>query len=198
MINDELMKIWKSSSKTEQIKFDKSRLIIEMQTSIDQFERTIKNRDRREILGSAIVIVIFLYVTFTIPYFISKIASGLIVFWAINVICQLLKVKKIKPSEYSEDYLSYLKKNSVYFKKQKEILDSIFWWYIAPFLFCLFLFVSGFIGESSNNSIIITITGGLIVSGITYMMNKNASKKELDPKIKKLESLIRILENEEG
>ena len=198
MINDELIKIWKSSAKIEQVKFDKSRLMIEIQSNIDQFNKRIKLRDLMEISAAIVVILIFVYILFFIPYLIphlvSKIASGLIVVWAIYVIYRFLTVRKIKPSEYSENYLSYLIKNRVYFMEQKKLLDSIFWWYLAPFLFCLLLFVSGYIGESTNNaSIIITITGGVIVSVLTYFLNKNASKKEFDPKIKKIENLIKML-----
>lgn len=195
MINDELLKIWNSSTKVEQVKFEKSRLMLEMQSSIDSFNSKIKSRDRRDIIAALIVIPCFIYAAWTIPYIISKVASLLVVAWAIYVIFRLQGTKQLQPTEYSENYLTYLKKNKEYIKAQKKMLDSTFWWYIAPFLFCLLLFQVGFLGvPGKENGAIQIILGGVVLSIIIYSLNRRSSRKYYEPRIQKVEALIQTLE----
>lgn len=198
MINDELINIWKSSTNIEQVKFKKSRIMLEIQSSIDSFNKTVKYRDLREIMAAIIIIPIFGYYLFTLPSLISKLASGLFIVWAIYVVFRLLKTRKLKPSEFSENYLSYLRKSKEYFLAQKQLLDSVFWWYIAPFIFCTVLFVIGRPAiPGNNNETIQTIVGAVILSVIIYIINKRYAKKEFKPRIQKIEALIRTMEETE-
>lgn len=198
MINDELNKIWNSSSKVEKVKFEKSRLILELQSNMDNLHKRIRFRDLREIVAAIIVIPIFIYYAIIIPYLISKIASILIVVWACYVIYKLRQVNNNKPSDYHENYLIYLEKNKEYLREQKELLDNIFWWYIAPFLFCMSLFVIGFLGDSNQtNWVITTLVVGGVLSVIIYIINKRASKNEYDGRISKIENLIKIMKSTE-
>ena len=45
MIEDELVKIWQSSPNQERVKFEKSRLMIDVQSSLDRLHRFVKYRD---------------------------------------------------------------------------------------------------------------------------------------------------------
>ena len=52
MIEDELIKIWQSSSNEERIKFEKSKLMIELQSSLDRLNRRWKFGVRVEIVAA--------------------------------------------------------------------------------------------------------------------------------------------------
>ena len=196
MTNDELKKIWKSSSQVEKVKFEKSRLILEMQSSIENVNKKIKSRDIMETVASLIVIPTFTYYAFIMPYLSTKIASILIVIWAFYVIFHLRRIRKLKPSEYTDNYLTYLKKNKDYLQNQKKVLDTVLWWYIAPFLFCLGLFVIGFLGvPGKENWIIKTLLIGVIISLIIYFTSKKYSRKEYESRIHKIEDLIKVIES---
>lgn len=198
MINDELNKIWKSSSKVEKVKFEKSRLILELQSNMENLHKKIKFRDFREITAAIIVIPIFIYYAVIIPYPITKIASILIIVWSCYVVFKLRQTNKNKPSEYHENYLVYLEKNRHYLQEQKELLDNIFWWYIAPFLFCMGLFVIGFLGNPDRaNWVLTTLIGGVVLSVVIYIMNKRASKKEYEGRINKIEALLKMMKSTE-
>ena len=69
---DELINIWQSSSNQERIKFEKSKLILEMKSSLDRFHKTIKNRNLRELLAALIVIPIFAYLCLCYSFYLIK------------------------------------------------------------------------------------------------------------------------------
>src|SRR5882724_1843165 len=105
MIDEELIKIWQSSPNQERVKFEKSRLMINMQTSMDRLHRSIKTRDVREQIASLIVIPVFAFYIYYVPFILSKVASGLIILWVIYVLIRLKNAKKHKPGAFTETYL---------------------------------------------------------------------------------------------
>src|SRR5882762_8339565 len=110
MIEEELIKIWQSSPNQERIKFEKSRLMIDVQSSMDRLHKNIKYRDLREQIAVAVVIPAFAYTAYAIPHLLSKAASLLIVGWAIYISIRLRNAKKHKPGAFTETYLDYLHK----------------------------------------------------------------------------------------
>ncbi len=102
MIEEELIKIWQSSPNQERVKFEKSRLMIDVQSSMDHFHRKIKYRDLREQIAVAIIIPVFAYYAYSIPHLLSKVASVLIIGYALFVAIRIKKAKKHKPGAIAE------------------------------------------------------------------------------------------------
>lgn len=150
MIEDELITIWQSSPKVEQIKFEKSRLIIDLQSSLDSFHKAVKYRDLREIIPAIVMIPLLAHATYTTPHTLSKIGAALGTIWCIYVIFRLTKAKKHKPSAFSENYISYLNKTREYLIVQKQLLDTVLYWYILPSCTGIILFFLGFIVIPEN------------------------------------------------
>lgn len=195
MIENELMKIWKSSANQEQVKFEKSRLMIDLQSKMDSLHRSIKVRDLSEMIAAIIVIPIFAFYIYYIPFTLSKVASGLIIFWVVFVVVHLRKAKKHKPSSFNEVYIKYLHETRDYLNVQKDLLDSVFSWYILPFLVLIFLFLLGFIGVPGKLMTLIFTGLGAFLMGIgIYTLNKRAVKKQLVPRLEKVNELIKIME----
>ncbi len=194
MIEGELIKIWQSSPNQERVKFEKSRLMIEMQSSVDDLHRKIKNRDLREQLAALIVIPVFAYYVYLVPFLLSKIASALVIVWVVYVLLRLRKAKKHKPGAYTETYLEYLYKTRQYIEIQKHMIDSVLSWYILPGWAILNLFLSGFIGVPGKLKWIIQTEALSVVVGIaTYILNKRAVKKQFTPRLEKIDELINVL-----
>lgn len=195
MMDDELIKIWQSSSNQERVKFEKSRLMIDVQSSLDRLHKAIKYRDLREIIAAMVVIPVFTFYTYTIPFTLSKIASVLIILWTIYVVIRLIKTKKSKPSAFTESYLEYLYKTREYLNVQKQLLDTVLYWYILPCIALMFLFLMGFIGIPEKVTyIIITGTSGVALGIIVYFLNKRAVRKSFLPRLEKVEELLKVLE----
>lgn len=198
MIEDELVKIWQSSPNQERIKFEKSRLMINVQSSMDRLHRFVKYRDLMDTIPAIIIIPVFASYTFIVPFILTKIASGFIALWAIYLIIRLRKAKKNKPGAMTGTYLEYLQKNRRFLMDQKAMMDTILYWAIIPLITLVSLFFIGFfIGRPGPPIKRAIALGGNIVLGIVvYLMNKWAVKKQIMPKLEKVEELIKVMERE--
>lgn len=194
-MEEELIKIWQSSPNQERIKFEKSRLIIDMQSSMDKFHRAIKYRDLREQIAIAIVIPAFAYSAYVIPFLLSKLASMLIIVWAIYIGFRLRSARKHKPGAFFESYLEYLRQTREYLRVQKQMMDKIIYWYILPGICLTMLFVLGFSAEPGKSSFITLMAIiNVVLAVVTYFMNKSAVQKEFVPRLKKVDELIHVME----
>ena len=195
MMEEELITIWKSSPNQERIKFEKSRLMIDVQLSMDQFHRKIRIRDSTEMVGAFIVIPVFAIYAYRVPYMISKVASVLIMLWGIFVLIRLRNARRLKPSPFTETYREYLQKTKEYLLVQKNLIDSILYWYLLPVFVLANLFMIGFIGVSWKfNWMIKTEALGIFTSVAVYVLNKRAVKKQYLPRLEKIDELIAAME----
>jgi len=195
MIEDELVRIWQSSPNQERVKFEKSRLIIEVQSTLDQFHKGIKYRDLMEQIAAIVGMPVFAYYAYHFPYILTKIASVLIIFWGIFVIIRIRSAKKHKPVSFADSYLEYLYKSREYLKVQKELLDNILYWYILPAMTLMFMFILG-PGVSGRIPKLMKTGAGIVAIGIvTYFLNKRAVKKQFIPRLEKIQKLITVMES---
>jgi len=195
MMEEELRIIWQSSANEERMKFEKSRLIMDVQSSLDRFDKSIKYRDLIETIAAITVTPVFVYYAYTIPFILTKIASILIALWAIFVIFKLRKARKHQPSAYTETYLEYLYKTRKYLGVQKRLLDNVFYWYILPCMVFIFLFLAGFMGIPEKFTwMMVTSTAAVALGIFAYFLNKRAVKKGITPRINKVDELIKVME----
>ena len=192
MIEDELIKIWQSSPNQEKIKFEKSKLMMDVQSSLDRFHKSIKYRDLIETIPAIFLIPFFVHIAYTIPFTLSKIGAIWIILGTIYIIIRLQKTKKHKPSDFTETYRDYLIKSKEYLNIQKKLLDTVLYWYFSPIAIGIVVFLIGAIKDIQE---LLIKLGGLIALGIVvYFLNKRAVKKQITPRLKKIDELIQVLE----
>jgi len=194
MIEDELIKIWQSSNSQERIKFDKSKLMLELQSSLGRLHRWWNYLELIEMISAIIGILSFGCIVYVAPFVATKIASVLAIVFFINILIQLLGIKKIKPSDLEENYIEYLKKTRLYLEAQKRLLKTSVYWVILPVFPIMLLFLIGFweIPEKRYLIVIIyLITIAMCIYG--YLLNKKRVKKEINPRIDKVDELIKEL-----
>lgn len=193
-MEEELIKVWQSSPNQERVKFEKSRLMIDVQSSMDDFHKKIKYRDLREQIGVALVIPVFAYSAFAFPSLVTKVASVLIVGYSLFVAIRLRNAKKHKPGAFSETYLEYLHKTRSYLLIQKQLLDTVLYWYILPCMTLTMLFVMGF-GITGRLKLLINMgLVNVVLAVATYFINKRSVKTEIIPRLAKVDELINVLE----
>jgi len=196
MTEDELVKIWQSSPKLERVKFEKSRLMIDVQSKLDDFNKKIKYRDLREVIAFVIVAPVFAYYIYSVPFMLTKVASALIIICGIFVVVRLRNAKKHLPAKFTETYLEYLSKSRKYIELQKRMLDTVLYWYILPFWASLSLFVAGFKDVPGKLPWIIQTESMNVALGVAiYFLNKYAVKKSIVPVLRKIDELIKTLES---
>ncbi len=195
-MEDELIRIWQSSANEEQLKFQKSRLILDVQSNLNRFDRAVKYRDLTEIVGAILMIPLFAYQVYAIPFPLSKIASALIVLWLAYVIFRLRRARKYQPSAFTETYKDYLHKSREYLQIQKRLGDSVLYWYILPSLSSAALFIiGGYLGGRINTQTFIIMLIGAVLLGIgLYLWTKFLARRYLLPKLRKLNQLIKVME----
>jgi hypothetical protein len=195
MLDNELRHIWQSSNKKELIKFNKSELLTDLDSKLESFDKSLKNRDRREIIASIIIILFFGTAIFFIPQTLSRIALLIIVLYGILVIYILKNVRKYRVNNYFLPIKEYLIKHRQYLIKERSLLDNVLYWYILPPTVSAILF---FIGRNIEGTrLVINILVVFIINLFIYFLNKRAVKKDFDPLIKKLDITIKNLEASE-
>jgi hypothetical protein len=198
MIEDELVRIWQSSPNQERVKFEKSRLMIEVQSSMDHFHKQVKYRDLREQIAVIIVIPFFAYAAYSIPHLLTKLASVLIIGWAVYVFFRLRNAKKHKPGAFTETYIEYLYKTRAYLQIQKQLMDSVVYWYILPGMLLVILFLMGFIGIPGKARGIMKVSiANALLAVVTYFLNKRSVKRQIMPRLEKVDQLIKVMEKSE-
>ena len=220
MLAQELKEIWKNSSQAEKIKFETSRLLIDLNAKMNRMEKVIKRRDVREIAASVFGILLFGYFTYEIPFPMTKIACVLSMVWFGYLI---YKLKKNKNQKHSNDLAIPLNEQLVNQKenlqKEANLLNTVLYWYVLPPLFANLLFILGFgdpaaydwhpfiiekllegnmlyILPISIKMKMVYITGSLLFNVFVIWINKRAVRKGINPIIKDIERMQAQLESD--
>ena len=194
MIEDELIKIWQSSSNQERVKFEKSKLMIELQSSLKRLNRWWNYMELSETILAVFGVLLSTFLVFKIPFILTKIALALMIICAVYLIIKYRAVKKYQPSNLENDYLNYLKKNGEYLQAQKKFLKTYFYWGILPVYPIMLLFTIS-VWEKVPMYLIVLINVATIGIGIYgYFLNKKRIKKEITPRISGINELINQLE----
>ena len=194
MIEDELIKIWQSSSKQELIKFEKSKLMIELQSSLKRLHRWWNYLELSESILAVFGVLLSILLFFKLPFILIKIALALMIICAIYLIIKYQGVKKFKPSDLEENYLNYLKKNREYLQTQKKFLKTYVYWGILPVYPIMLLFTISIWGKVPAYLIILINVATIGIGVYGYFLNKKRVKKEITPRISRVNELINQLE----
>lgn len=195
MIEDELIKIWQSSPNQERIKFEKSRLILEVKSSLDKIQKSWKYMVIRETIAAIITILGFMFATYYVPFTISKVGTIWIVLSVIYMLIRIRSAKKYKPTDFEETYIDYLYKAKEHLNAQKKLLDTVLYWFILPVFPGFILVLMGFIHiPEKRKLIVITALAFVILAILAHFLNKRAVKKEFYPRLEKIEELIKVME----
>ena len=194
MIEDELIKIWQSSSNQERIKFEKSKLMIELQSSLKRLDKWWNYIELSETVLAVFGVLLSTFLLFKIPFILTKIALALMIICAVYLIIKYRSVKKFQPSDLEKDYINYLKKNKEYLQAKKKFLKSYFYWGILPAYPIMLLFTIS-VREKVPIYLIVLINVAAIGIGVYgYFLNKKRVKKEINPRISEIKELINQLE----
>jgi uncharacterized membrane protein len=197
MIEDELIKIWQSPSNQEYIKFEKSKLMIELESSLNRLHKWWKYLELSETILAVFGVLLSILLLFKIPFILTKTALGLMIICAVYLIIKYRGVKKFYPNELEENYLNYLKKNKEYLLVQRKFLNTYVYWGILPVFPIMMLFTISIWNKIPENFIIGLIFINIATIGIGvygYFSNKKRVKKEINPRISRVNELINKLE----
>lgn len=194
MIEDELNKIWQSSSNQERIKFEKSKLMIELQSSLKRLDRWWNYLELSETILAVFGVFLSIFLFFKIPFILTKVALALMIICAVYLITKYRGVKKFQPSDLEMNYLNYLKKNREYLQAQKKFLRTYIYWGILPVYPIMVLFTISVWAKTPMYLIILINVAAIGIGIYGYFLNQLRAKKEIDPRIIRVNELINRLE----
>ena len=135
---DEIRNVWQKQE-VEVMKMS----VEELKAKAVKFEGTIRRRNLREQAACALVIVWFAVMFFRIPVTIPRIAFGLMIAGAIYVAWHIQAWGKGTPPPASEmggnACVRYYRRE---LERQRDLLNSVWKWYLAPLIPGLALFVT--------------------------------------------------------
>ena len=133
MLEQELKEIWRNSSETERIKFDLSKLMIELNDKINKFERAFRRRDREELITAAISIPIFGCIAYLIPFPITKVGVILAMIGFIWGVYERRNHRKrqapINPILSFREQLEHQKNNM---HREVKRYHTVLYWFLIP------------------------------------------------------------------
>jgi len=212
MLEQEIKDIWSNSSRTAKISIDTSQLVEELNTKVTTIQKKIRIRDNTEIYASVIGILIFGYLSYEIPFPITKAACALSIIWFVFVIFKFRKSKiQNTKSNLHLSLTEQLEQQKVTMKLQLDLLDSATYWYTIPPFIINLIFIFGLENPSDynwTNSIaenilplsmnlkIGTIIGLAMFYALTFWLNKRAIIKEIKPLLNNIKTVEQQIKNE--
>ncbi len=195
MIDEELQRIWQKAPQEEQIRFEHSRLLLELKQKLSGLDKQVKRRNIREGFIIFLVFVTFGYYFYVTPLVWIKIGSLYFIGYGFYVAFMLFKTRRRKPFSHVYQTLNdYLHNYRLYLEQEKALLDNIHTWYILPLTPGIILFLSSGTYDLQNALLLL---GGFLIIGITiFYLNKRAAEREIRPVLESIEDALASLEKE--
>lgn len=195
---DDLKQDWQQTVEDSESPENLTEIINMLAKQTTKIDNEIKRRDFLEI-GIAILLIPAWIYGLTISAGLMQ-TTGLIIALITSVLIpyKMLKAKKVTPL-VADNHKSFLQTERQKLKQQKQLLEQVVWWYIAPITTSIVLITLGATvdpnGIPSVNDQLLTYYGfvSLLVVGI-YFLNKRAAKKKFDPLLTQIEQQLADIE----
>jgi hypothetical protein len=157
-----------------------------------EFDRTVRARDRRELIAALLVLVVFAPLAIDWPW-LSRIGGAVVLVSAIVMFLRMRRARRL-PSEVLADrpIAEVLRAELAYLDGQIRLLETVLWWYVLPLAIGPVLIVAGMRGVSW-----LTLGYAVIVAAIgwgVYALNRHALRDDLRPRRRAIEVLLEQVE----
>lgn len=187
-----LKQLWLNSCNHQQVEINHEKLMQSITQKIESMEKSVRRRDRREILIAGCTILLFGWWLIIMPHLLSKIGAAIIIAGCFFVIIRLLHARRNNIKEDTASAINYhLMVSLQSVKKQIKLLDTVAWWYLLPFFTGSICFYYSFpVSVTSKTIYTITIA---ILYGYIYYLNKSAVAKTLKPLEENISNILNEL-----
>ncbi|HEY2841105.1 MAG TPA: hypothetical protein VGJ26_18260 [Pirellulales bacterium] len=198
MTFEEIRKQWQSEVARPAATVDPQQLLADAQRRVGSLERGVFWRDVREIMAAVFVVCAF---GAAWPLYRSSLVATLgvavIVFSAPVIIYILLAANRRQSGEFATSVLDFSRQRLVWLDRQIRLLQTIFWWYVAPLsLGCMLVGWGLTPGRWWMFWQLAALCLGVAV--LTVWLNRRAVRNELLPARRELVELIESLETTSG
>jgi hypothetical protein len=163
MANDDPLRVWQEQP-VEVVPIP----LEEIRRRAGRFESRIRNRDRREYLAAAFVMVAFSFYIYKFSDWAMRAGSALVLAGTVYVVVQLYRrsTPVSLPAEYGlVASMEFYRRELV---RQRDLVRSVFNWYLGPLL-------PGLLVISRGKPVMIAMTA--IVFGLIWWMNQKGAQR---------------------
>lgn len=213
MLEQELKDLWRNSPETERIKFDLSRLMIDLNGQLEKLNAQMKRRDRNDIITMLISIPVFTYLIMIVPFPITK--AGLV----LAILAMVWHVFKRRdhylnriPVNHTLSFKEQLEIQKTNLEHEKKLMSTVLYWFLIPSFVPFAVSILG-LGDPRlygwSNSIIDQILPMPIIYKLAYLIfaaivfsaiyweNNRIVRRTLKPIIREIEEAQQELSNED-
>ncbi|WP_125779340.1 hypothetical protein [Pseudoalteromonas rubra] len=172
----------------------------ELKAKTKKYQRDIKVRDFMEISISLLLIPVWLYGLSISVNWMQSLGCVLATLTSLYIPYKLLKARRLTPCK-DDSLRAYLHQEQQRLAQQKQLLETIVWWYIAPVFVSVMLIT---LGANMDDEGVIRLESHmqvyylLVLLGMVgiYFWNKRAAEKRFGPLLTRVEQQLNELNGE--
>ena len=179
---DDLLRVWQ-----DQPVENTTMPLEEIRRKARQFEKRIRNRNLREYCGAAIAVIAYSYYIFKFSDFLVRAGSVLVIAGTLYVVYQLHKRASVKPLPADLALTASLAFHRRELERQRDLVASVWSWYLAPFVPGLLVFTKG-VAPKHGPGFLFALAFFALGFGAIWWFNRRAAVR-LTRQISELDSL---------
>lgn len=191
---DDLKSNWQEKMQSTGAPENLTEYITMLEQKTVKIDNDIKRRDRLEIGVALLLIPAWIFGLFVSVSLIQTLGFIVAIVSCLYIPYKLVQAKQIEPSK-SDSTRAFLENERQKLVQQKQLLESVFWWYLGPLGLSIGLIT---LGATANEAGIpqpdIWLTTYLIAVIVLYasiyVMNKKAAKKKFTPLLENIDKKL--------
>ncbi len=203
MLEQELKDLWRNSPEEEKIRFDLSRLLIDLNGQLADLNARIKRRDRNDIITMLVSIPVFCYLVNIIPFPITKTGLVLAILGTIwHVFKRRNHYLRRLPVDHTKPFKEQLEVQKLNLLHEEKLMSTVLYWFLIPSFIPFAVSILGlgnpadygwsnfFVDQVLPMPLIYKLAHlmfAVIVFWVIYWENNRIVKQTLKPMIKEIE-----------
>lgn len=182
---DDLKQDWQNTLQSEPVPENLTEVIDNIEQQTSQIDKEVKRRDFLEIAMAVLLVPFWIFGLFISVSTMQTIGCIVALAACVIVPYRLIKAKRIE-ARTSNSIRDFLLQEKQKLSQQKQMLESVAWWYIGPIASAILLITLGANVDASgvphipDHMVWYYICLAILVIGV-YALNKQAAKKKFGP-----------------
>ena len=191
---DDLKQDWQQHIASTSAPDNLDEVITMLEKETSKIDKEIKRRDIIEISLAVLLIPAWIYSLLHSVSLMQTVGCWVAIVSCVYIPYKLVFAKKVLPKK-SNSIKEFLLQERQKLRQQKQLLESIVWWYLAPLTTAIVLITLGASVDESGipqlGSLLSIYYGllALLILGV-YFLNKRAAKKKFAPLLEKIEQRL--------